>query len=144
MEGWRKLYNFYDGPALPRPKDVRYRLWIAQTVEHESGGTMEHTHHEDHKTLADALRAAARFVQDHGGFESWDECYGRVQSGWMEHHWDDCLVSYTLWVEKITERRVWRDRGGCLQIVGCDIRERELRLTMKRLAAVLQHASQVH
>lgn len=144
MDGWAKLYNFRDGPTVPEPKVVYYRLWIAETVEHDSGGTMDHVRHEDKKTLDGALLTAARFVQEHGGFESWDECYGRVQSGWMEHHWDDCLVSYTLWIEKITERRLWLNRGDCVQLVGRDIRERELHLTLKRLVAALEHAGQLH
>lgn len=145
MGGRLKLYNMIDRPASDvRAEVVYYRVWVGTLIEETETSKIvyEWCENESFDTLRDALRHAASFIRWHGGFENWDELDGRVGSCWMDYH-DPFIergrysVSYTLWVEKVTQRRLFRDRGNCVQIIGREILERELRLTMKRLAAAL-------
>lgn len=135
-----KAYNMRD--VEPRNPWVRYRVHVYETVEDARTGQVvrETGDINDFGTLRDALYEVADFIQEHGGRVCWDDLDGRLQSCWMVYddpfedlEPDRFLVSYTVWVEKVVTWELWRKLEGCWQYYGRDVRERELRLTLRRL-----------
>jgi len=135
------VYNMVDGRPSTT-KRTQYHLYLHELVE-ETDTTeivQDYVYRETYDTLTEALVMAAHFIKRHGGFDAWDDLDGRVGSCWMDYGpysnpggAEGYSVSYTLWVVKEETTEHWRNHGSYSQRIGRTTRERELRLTKRRL-----------
>ena len=135
------VYNMVDGRPSTT-KRTQYHLYLHEMVEETDTTEIvaEEVDRETFHALGEALTEAALFVKRHGGFGAWDDVNGRVGSCWLDYGpysmpggAEGYSVSYMLWVEKEETTEHWRNHGSYSQRIGRTIRERELRLTKRRL-----------